>query len=100
MVRNICTLYFNKIKNKGTEPIRSKIVIDNMILEQVNTSTYLDCGISYQDEKDVHSKITTFLEMLGLLNNTLKRNLVQGSTRLKLYKTLALPNFYTTVKFG
>jgi hypothetical protein len=25
---------------KGTEPIRSKIVIDNRILEQVNTSTY------------------------------------------------------------
>jgi hypothetical protein len=24
----------------GTEPIRSKIVIDNMILEQVNTVTY------------------------------------------------------------
>jgi hypothetical protein len=25
---------------KGTEPVRSKIVIDNMILEQVNTFTY------------------------------------------------------------
>jgi hypothetical protein len=28
--------------------------------------------------------------MLGLLDNTLKPNLVQRSTRLKLYKTLAL----------
>jgi hypothetical protein len=27
----------------------------------------------------------------GLLNDTLKPNLVQRSTRLKLYKTLALP---------
>jgi hypothetical protein len=36
---------------KGTEPIRSKIVIDSMILEQVNTFTYLGCNISYQEEK-------------------------------------------------
>jgi hypothetical protein len=31
------------------------------------------------------------LHILGLLNNTLKPNLVQRSTRLKLYRTLALP---------
>jgi hypothetical protein len=76
---------------KGTEPIRSKIVLDNMILEQVNTFTYQGCNISYQEEKDIHSKITNFLQILGLLNNTPKPNLVQRSTRLKLYKTLALP---------
>jgi hypothetical protein len=62
-----------------------------MILEQVNTFTYLGCNTSYQEEKDIHSKITKFLQILGLLNNTLKPNLVQRSTRLKLYKTLALP---------
>jgi hypothetical protein len=76
---------------KGTEPIRSKIVIDNMILEQVNTVTCLGCNISYQEEKDIHSKITKSLQILGLLNNALKPNLVQRSTRLKLYETLALP---------
>jgi hypothetical protein len=61
---------------KGTEPIRSKIVIDNVISEQVNTFTYLGCNISYQEEKDTHSKNTKFLQILGLLNNTLKPNLV------------------------
>jgi hypothetical protein len=76
---------------KGAGPIRSKTVIDNMILEQVNTFTYLGCNISYQEEKHIHSKITKFLQILGLLNNTLEPNLVQRSTRLKLYKTLALP---------
>jgi hypothetical protein len=69
---------------KGTEPIRSRTVIDNMILEQVNTFTYLGCNISYQDEKDIHSKITKFLQILGLLNNTLKPDLVQRSTRFSL----------------
>jgi hypothetical protein len=76
----------------GIEPIRSKIVIDNMILEQVNTFTYLGCNISYQKEKEIHSKITKFLQILGTLNNTFKPNLVPRSTRLKLYKTLALAN--------
>jgi hypothetical protein len=61
-----------------------------MILEQVNTYTYLGCNISYQEEKYTHVKITKFLQILRLLNNTLKPNLVQRSTRLKLYKTLAL----------
>jgi hypothetical protein len=70
---------------KGTEPIRSINVIDNMILEQVNTFTYLGCNISYQEEKDTHSKIKKFFTRL--LNNTLKPNLVYRSTRLKLYKT-------------
>jgi hypothetical protein len=60
-----------------------------MTLEQVNTFTYLGCNISYQEKKDIHSKITKFLQILGLLNNTLKPHLVQRSTRLKLYKTLA-----------
>jgi hypothetical protein len=45
---------------KGPEPIRSKIVIYNMILEHVNTFTFLGCNISYHEEKDVHSKITKF----------------------------------------
>jgi hypothetical protein len=69
---------------KGTEPIRSRIVIDNMILEQVNTFTCLGCNISYQGEKDIHSKITKFLQILGLLNNTLTPDLVQISTRFSL----------------
>jgi hypothetical protein len=69
---------------KGIEPIRSKIAIDNMILEQVNTFTYLGCNISCQEEKDMHSKLKKFLQILRLLNNTLKLNLLQRSTRLKL----------------
>jgi hypothetical protein len=85
---------------KETEPVRSKIVIDNRILEQVNTFTYLGCNISYQEERDIHSKITKFLQILGLLNNTLKPNLVQRSKRLKLYKTSALPTLDMAVKFG
>jgi hypothetical protein len=57
----------------------------------VNTFTYLGYNVSYQEEKFTHSKITNFFTNTGLLNKTLKPNLVQRSTRLKLYNTLALP---------
>jgi hypothetical protein len=81
--------------------IRSKILFDNMILEQVNTFTYLGSNISYQGEKNVFQnhkilerhtfQITKLLQISGHINNTLKTNLIQRSRRSKLYKTLALP---------
>jgi hypothetical protein len=44
-----------------TDPIRSKIVNDNMILEQLNAFIYLGCNILYQEEKDEYSKFTKSL---------------------------------------
>jgi hypothetical protein len=38
---------------KGQVPIRSKILIDNTILEQVCMFTYLGCKISSKEEKDI-----------------------------------------------
>jgi hypothetical protein len=75
---------------KGRKPIGSKTVIDNMILEQMNTFTHLGHNISYKEEKYIIPKSQNFFQILGLLN-TLKPSLVQRSTRLKLYKTFALP---------
>jgi hypothetical protein len=45
---------------KGAEPIRSKIVIDNRILEQMNTFTHLGCSISYQEEMTYIPKSQNF----------------------------------------
>jgi hypothetical protein len=75
----------------GQQPVRSKIVIENKILEQVNTFSYLGCHVSYEGEKDIQDKITKFLKILGLLNNVLKPNHVHKTTRLKVYNTLAFP---------
>jgi hypothetical protein len=47
--------------------------------------------VSYEKEKDTDNKITTFLKITGLINNTFKPNKVQKNTRIKLYNTLALP---------
>jgi hypothetical protein len=36
---------------KGRNPVRRKIVINNNIIEQIKTFTYLGCSISYKNEK-------------------------------------------------
>lgn len=84
----------NKTKTmafKGRDPIRSKIVINNNTIEQINTFNYLGCSISYQDEKDITSKTMKFLKITGIINKVLKPSQVQKQTRLKIYNTLAIP---------
>jgi hypothetical protein len=55
----------------GKDPVRSKICINNKMLEQVNTFNYLGCTLSYEGEKDMPSKISKFI------NQVFKPSLVQ-----------------------
>jgi len=50
---------------KERDPVRSKTVINNNITEQINTFSYLDCSISYHNEKDIIVKISEFLHKMG-----------------------------------
>jgi hypothetical protein len=53
----------NKMKTmafKERDPVRSKIVINNNITEQINTFNYLDCSISHHNEKDITVKFQNF----------------------------------------
>jgi len=52
--------------------VRSKIVINNNIIEQINTFIYLGCCVSYQNEKDVAVKISKFLQITGISSRTYK----------------------------
>jgi hypothetical protein len=49
-----------------------KTVIHNKIKEQINTSNYLDCSISYQNEEDITLKISKFLQIMGIIDRILK----------------------------
>lgn len=56
--RTVHTLYnttkpFGMKISKGQVPIRSNIVIDNTVLEQVNTFIYLGCKTLYNEEKGI-----------------------------------------------
>jgi hypothetical protein len=88
------TISANKAKTmafRGREAIRSKIVINNKIIEQVNTFNYLGCLLSYETEKDITSKLSKFLQITGIINEVLKPYKVQKQTRLNIYNTLAVP---------
>jgi len=76
---------------KGRDTVRSKIVINNNIIEQINTFSYPGCSISYQSEKDVTGKISKFLHITGIIDRILKSSQVQKYTRLKICKILVLP---------
>ena len=84
----------NKTKTmafKGLEPLRSKIVINNQIIEQVNIFNYLGSNISYEGEKDINNKLNNFTKITGVINNVFKPKTTLRKTRIKLYNTLALP---------
>ena len=45
---------------KGRDPVRTKIVRDNKIIEQVNLFNYLGNMISYEGELDIDNKLSFF----------------------------------------
>jgi hypothetical protein len=57
----------------------------------VNTFNYLGTLVLHENEKYIHSKVSKFLEITGIINNIFKPNKVRKSTKIKLFSTLALP---------
>lgn len=76
---------------QGKLPVRSKICIENVILEQVNTFKYLGYTLTYLDERDISNKIQNYIKALRIVNQVFPVTKVQQHTRLRLYKVLARP---------
>lgn len=75
---------------KGSLPLRVKIVINDQIIEQVNTFKYLGYNVTYGTNKEIESKINIFNLFCGTIRRTLGKK-VQKGTLLKFYKVMALP---------
>jgi len=71
--------------------VRTKILIDNKIIEQVNLFNYLGNIISYERELDIDKKLNKFLKITGILNNVFRPQKAPKKTTIKLYNTLVLP---------
>jgi hypothetical protein len=85
----ICTK--NKISGfKGRDPIRSKIVKDNRIIEQVNSFKYVGNLISYENDMDI-DKLNNYLKITGIISNVFRPKKTLKKTTIKLYNTLASP---------
>jgi hypothetical protein len=74
---------------RGNEPVRNKIRINNGILEQVNSLNYFGCNMSFEGETDLNMKITSFIKVMGIINQIFKPSLVFRHTIMQIYKTLA-----------
>ena len=57
---------------KGRVPVRTEIVIDNNIIEQVNLFNYLGNKISYEKELDIDNKLHNYLKITGIINNVFR----------------------------
>jgi hypothetical protein len=58
----------------GQDPVRRKIVVDNKCLQQVKNFEYFGFEILYKYGEDIQQKLATFSHILGIVNNTCKRN--------------------------
>ena len=76
----------------GQDPVRCEIFVDNKCSQQAKKFKYFGCEISYESEKHIQQKLAKFFQMLGILNNIFKRNLVQKFSTPTIYNALCLPS--------
>jgi hypothetical protein len=76
---------------KGRDPLRTKILIDNKITEQVKSFKYLGNMISYERELEIDEKLNTYLKITCILNNVFRPQKTIKKTKIKLYNTLVFP---------
>ena len=50
-------------------PVRTKIVIDDKIIEQIKLFNYLGNVISYEGELDIDNRLNNVLKITDILNN-------------------------------
>ncbi|RZF44869.1 hypothetical protein LSTR_LSTR004494 [Laodelphax striatellus] len=74
----------------GKFPTRSKIVVDDFILEQVSEYNYLGCHISFKEDVDIEKKVGKFQSICGTISRTLSKK-ARKETLMKFYKVMAAP---------
>jgi len=96
-----CQYAFSRlVAFKGRDPVRSKIVMDNKIIAQLNSFQYFGNLTSYEKEVEIDNKLNKYWKITGIINSVFRPQKTSKKTRIKLYNTLALPAFYTILKIG
>ena len=76
----------------GQNVVRSKIIIDHEIIEQIREFNYLGCRMNFYEEADIGNKLCKFQQALGIMNRSLKPNVARREPRVKGYKVLVCRN--------
>ena len=74
----------------GEEPIRSKICINDTVLERVNEFNSLGFKHFFLPYLDTSQQIFKFIKSIGIINNVMKPSLVQKHICTCMYKTCPL----------
>ena len=69
---------------KGGDPVSSKTVTVNNIVEQLNSFNYLENLLSYKKEVDINNKLSNYLIITGIINNMFGPQKTLKKTRIKL----------------
>jgi hypothetical protein len=77
---------------RGRDPVRTEIVTDNKIIEQVNSFNYLGNVMSYDKELDINNKLHNYLKITGILNNVFRPQKTVKKAIIKLYNTIHWPS--------
>jgi hypothetical protein len=75
---------------QGGKHIRFKIVINNIIIEQVSSFKCLGFNVSYCRKEDINIKLNKFQRMCGTTRRTLRQKNF-AKQQLKCYKIMAVP---------
>jgi hypothetical protein len=75
---------------RGKFPIRTEVLIDNELIEQLSHFTYLGCNFTYSTNKGITRKLNEFKHISGTLKRTLK-NKTQEETQIRFHKMMAVP---------
>ena len=81
---------------KGRDPVRTKIVIDNKIIEQVKMFNCLEDMISYGKQLDIDNKLHNYLKITGIINNVFRPQKTLNKAIIKLYNTNISPSSFVT----
>ena len=69
--------------SKGWDPVRTKIVKRNKIIEQVSLFNYVGNMTFYEKELDIDNKLHNYLKITGILNNVFGPQKTLKKTRIK-----------------
>ena len=70
--------------HRGKFPVRSKIVVEDQILEQVSHFEYLGCNVSWDVDRDIEKKVNKFQSICGTINRTLQNKTTKENWRSHL----------------
>ena len=70
---------------KGKNPIRSKRLINEKILEQVSHFCYLECDVSFKFVKIIQKKLRRFQIITGTIGRALRRK-TRKETQMSFHK--------------